>query len=228
MMRRSQREYNPSAVEQAGQRRWNEAYGFYREQARRWFIFGVCGLGVGGAGVARTWYYDSQPKMIPYVIDRNGPSVMTAHLETHMPDAARIKGHLTTWVMGLRTVTSDPLVQKHLVDQTYAWMDNTAIGHQQLDTWYLANNPYKRVKDNTVDVDVTAVVSQGGNGWLIDWTETAYAREPGKLVQVSYWRMSVIVHIRLPETDEEFRANWDGVFTESMHVLSLEHKGTGA
>ena len=221
-MRRSNREYNPSAIEQAAQRNWNEAWGFYRDQSRRWFIVGVCSLGVAGIIEARSWFRDTQPKMIPYVIDRNGPSLLTARLELHIPDAARIEGHLKTWVAGMRTVTSDPLMQKHLVDQTYAWTSSDAIGRQQLDTWYIANNPYERVKKNTIDVDVTSVVPQGGEGWLVDWTETAYAREPGKMVQTSYWRMTVTTHIHLPETDEEMRANWDGVFATSFHVTSLE------
>jgi len=221
MMRRSQREFNPSAIEQAAQRNWNEAWGYHRDNARRWFYVSMCAVGVAGVAVAHSWYHDTKPERVPWLVDRNGPSVMVAQLVKQMPDATRIMGHLTTWVMGMRTVTSDPLFQKHLVDQTENWVDASTIAYQQLNDWYRVNNPFERVKTNTVDVDVTAVVPQGGNSWLIDWSETAYAHDPGKTPTVSYWRMSATVNIHLPETDDEFRANWDGVYTTSLHIIPL-------
>lgn len=224
MMRRRLDEHHPSAVQQAGQRHWNETYGFYRTNSRRWFLGMMGAITVAGGAVARGWYHDTEPKNIPWIIDRNGPSVMTAHLEASMPDASRIKGHLTDWIMSMRTVTSDVRMQERLVLQTYAWTDAAAIGHQQLDTWYMANNPYERAKLNTVDVDVTGVVAQSSDTWLIDWRETAYARDISKIPQTSYWRMSVTVHIRLPETDAEVRANWDGVFTQSFHLIGLDRR----
>jgi len=225
MFRRSRHDYNPSAIEQAGQRNWNEAYSYHRDNARRWFFVAAGMVLITGIAEVRGWMHDGQPKRIPFVVDRDGPSVRTAMLIENMPDAARIRGHLTTWVSGFRSVVSDPIYQKRLIDQTYAWTDATAIGREQLDKWYVVNNPYDRVKKTTVDVDITSVVPQGGDVWLVDWTETAWAREPGKLVQTSHWRMTVTVHIKLPETDNEVIANWDGVFTQSFHLLSLD---TGA
>jgi type IV secretory pathway TrbF-like protein len=221
MMRRKSGDYHPSAIAQTDQRKWNEAYGYHRDNARRWFLVAAGAVVVAGGAVARGWYHDTEPKRVPWIIDRNGPSVMTAHLEASLPDAVRIKGHLTDWIMGMRTVTSDTILQSKLVTRTYAWTDATAIGHQQLDAWYTVNNPYERAKLGTVDIDEVSVVAQSGDGWLIDWKETAYARDIGKIPQTSWWRMSVNVHVRLPETDDEFRTNWDGVFTESFHLISL-------
>ena len=223
MMRRSKREFNPSAIEQAAQRNWNEAYSYHRVNSQRYFALSIVCVCVAGLAVARLWYLDTQPKFIPYVIDRNGPSLLTARLEAHMPDAARIKGHLTTWVMGMRTVVNDLHYQKHLVDQTYGWIDSESIAHQQLNDWYTANNPYVRMKTTTVDVDINSVVSQDGEGWLVDWTETTYT-QPGKPETKSYWRMTVIAHVRLPESQEEFEADWDGVWVKEFHIQSLEHK----
>lgn len=226
MMRRSSRKYNPSAIEQAGQRHWNEVHGFYRDQARRWAFVAACSVIVAGIAVTRGWYYDTKPQRVPYIIDRNGPSLQTAMLQASMPDAARIRGHLTTWVMGFQTVTADAntrnaFLQKHLAEQTYNWTDKDSIAVQQLDDWYIANRPSVRAQTTTVDVNVTSVIPQAGDGWLVDWTLTTYSRDVGKLPVTSYWRMSVVVHIHLPETDEDFNTNWDGVYVQSFHIIAM-------
>jgi type IV secretion system protein TrbF len=225
MMRRSSREYNPSAIEQAAQRNWSEAWGYHRDQARRWFIVGVSALGVAGIAVGTASWLASQSRVTPFVVDHAGPTVVTARLEASMPDSARIKGHLTTWVGGMRTVSSDAAAQLRMVNQTYAWTDSASIAHQQLDDWYIANKPNERAAKGTVDVDIQSVIPQGGNVWQIDWMETAWAREPGKLTRVSTWRMIVTVMVRIPTTDAEVIANWDGVFAQSFHLQSITGGG---
>jgi len=215
---------HPSPIEQASQRNWNEVQSFHRDRDRWKSIICAGAIVVAGLAVARGWYHDSEPKLIPYVVDRNGPSLLTARLEQHMPDAARIEGHLRDWIREVRTVSSDPAMQAQLYNHAFSCTDSGSIGYQQLQDWYRANLPADRAKIGTVNVTVTSVIPQGGgDGWLIDWTETAYAPKPGKLTQVSYWRMTVTTHIHLPETEEEFATNWDGVFVTSLHIESLEH-----
>ena len=221
MMRKSKRQYSPSAIEQAAQRNWNEAWGYHRDQSRRWFILGTAALVVSGVAVGSACWLAGQSKVVPYVVDRNGPSVQVAQLQANMPDASRIKGHLTTWVQGFRTVSSDAANQKRMIDQTYAWTDNASIGQQQLNDWYLLHKPAERAKTETVDVDVQSVIPQGGDVWLVDWSETAWSREPGHLPQTTLWRMTVNVQVRIPQTDEQIKANWDGVFTKSFHVQGI-------
>ena len=221
MTRRSKRAYNSSAIEQAAQRNWNEAYGYHRDQARRWFIIGTTALAVAGVAIGSASWLAAQPKVVPYLVSNNGPTVQTALLMASIPDAARIKGHLTTWVQGFRTVSSDSANQKRMIDQTYAWTDDATVGQQQLDDWYIANNPNERAKKETVDVDVQSVIPQGGDVWQLDWSETAWSREPGHLPQKTFWRMIVVAKVRIPTTDTEIRANWDGVFAQSFHVQSI-------
>jgi type IV secretion system protein VirB5 len=224
MMGRSKKPFNPSAIEQAAQRNWNEAWGYHRDNARRWFFIGIAALGVAGVAVGSACWLAAQPKVTPFVIDRNGPSLTTAHLEAHMPDAARIKGHLWTWVAGMRTVSSDAAAQKRYVDQTYAWTDETSIAEQQLNEWFVAHKPNERAKTETVDVDIQSVIPQGGDVWQVDWSEISWPREPGHLATTTFWRMIVTVNIRLPETDAEIIANWDGVFAQSFHIQSIGRK----
>ncbi len=221
MMRKSERPFHPSAIEQAAQRNWNEAWGYHRDQSRRWFIVGTAALAVAGVAVGSACWLAGQTKLVPYVVDRNGPSLITAQLEANLPDAARIKGHLATWVGGFRTVSSDAANQKRMIDQTYAWTDSSSLGQQQLNEWYIAHKPIERAKTETVDVDIQSVIPQGGDVWLVDWRETAWSREPGRLPQTSFWRMTITVRVKVPETDAEIRANWDGVFTQSFHIQSI-------
>ena len=114
MMRRSKRAYSPSAIEQAGQRAWNEAWGYHRDQSRRWFLFGSLGLVVGGIGAGTACWLGAQSKVVPYVVNSNGPTVQTAQLMASLPDAARISGHLTKWVEGMRTISTDAMVSRHV------------------------------------------------------------------------------------------------------------------
>lgn len=226
MMRRSKRKYNPSAIEQASKRNWNEAWGYHRDQATYWSIAAVCAIGVAGLAVARGWYHDTEPKMIPWVIDRNGPSLLTARLELKIPDAARIEGHLKTWVVSMRTVTSDIVQQNILTSQAFAWISDPSTAHDKLTEMIHANDPRIKGKDFTTDVDVTGIVAQGGDTWLIDWTETTHSRTPGKAVTQTYWRMTVLIHISLPETEEEMMSNWTGVWADDFHIISLPGKTT--
>jgi len=218
MMRRSQREYNPSAIEQAAKRNWNEAWSYQHDNARRWFFVAVGSTVVSSLSIGCVWYAATLPKSVPYVIDRSGPSQITARLEARIPEASRIKGHLKQWVEDVFTVTSDSVAQALRVDQAYAWIDTQSQANDQLITWYTANNPYERAKKYTVSVEVNSVISQGGDSWLIDWTEIAYPREPGKIPQRSTWRMSVIIHVSLPEKEAEIFTNWDGVFVQFLHI----------
>lgn len=223
-MRRVKPSSNPSAIEQAAQRNWNEAYGFHREQARRWFLFGSAALVVSGISVGAACWMASQNKLVPYVIvqDNHGMSAAVGRLEASIPDVARLKGHMATWVSGFRAVYADATVQQKLARQTYDWVDQSTIAKDQLDEWYIAHRPQDRVKLETVDVDVQSVIPQGsGNVFQVDWQETAWRREPGRPPKVSSWRMIATIKVVQPTTDEEMRRNWDGVFVVSFHVQQL-------
>lgn len=218
MMGRSKREYAPSAIEQAGQRAWNEASGFHQAAARRNFLLAACGMAVGCVGVGFAAWRSAQPQAVPWLIERGGPLQQTAKLLASNPDASRIDGHMRTWVEGFRTVMTDAAFQKKLIDQTYAWTDSASIAHDQLDAWYKTHNPNSRVLTETVEVDIQSVIPQGGSVWQIDWKESEYAREPGRLPVESYWRAIAAIKIVTPKTDAEMVANWDGVFVTEFHV----------
>lgn len=218
MMGRKAKEPAPSAVEQAGQRNWNDAYGYHRVNARRWFLVASGAVIVTIIDELRSWSHDRDPQQIPWVIDRNGPSVLTAKLEQQMPDAARIKGHMYDWIRAWRTVTSDPLMQKNLSDYVFARVDSASIAWQKTTEWYRANQPNIRATKNTVDVDIVSVIAQGGAVWLADWTETAWDHQVGKTPQTSTWRMTFSVRVALPQTDADFKANWDGVWVTDWHI----------
>jgi type IV secretion system protein TrbF len=217
MMGKSKKQYPPSAIELAGQRAWNEAWSYHRTSSRRSFITAIVGVTVGGAGVGFACWRSAQPQAVPVLVNRDGPLVETARLVATMPDANRISGHLATWVAGFRTVVVDAAYQKHLAEQTYAWTDGSSVAIDKLNGWYVTHKPADRAKTETVEVEIaTAPIPQGGAVWQVDWKETAWAREQGKIPQISYWRMIVTVKIQLPETDAEIKANWDGVFVQDF------------
>ena len=222
MMGSKRKQYPPSAIELAGQRAWNEAWAYHRTTSRRMFILGSLGLVAGVAGVGFACWRSAQPRAVPFLVNKDGPLLETARLEATMPDANRISGHLATWVEDFRTVSIDAEHQRRLAEQTFAWTDSNSIAIDKLRDWYVAHNPSMRVKTETVDVDVaTPPIPQGGAVWQVDWKETAWSREQGKIPQVTYWRMIVTVVIRLPETDAEIRANWDGVFVQDFNFRQV-------
>lgn len=218
MMRRSNKSYSPSAIELAGQRAWNEAWGYHRTQSRRWFVVAAASIAVAGAAVGSACWLAAQSKVVPFLVNNSGPTVETARLVASMPDAGRISGHLRTWVQGFRTVSVDAAYQLRMINQTYAQTDQTSIAIDQVDQWYKSHRPAERAKTETVDVDVQTAIPQGGNVWQVDWKETAWSREAGRMQQVTYWRMIITVTVRIPEKDEEMRSNWDGVFARDFHI----------
>jgi type IV secretory pathway TrbF-like protein len=219
----SDKDYHPSPIEQASKRHWNEYTSYHRLSSLRSFLIALVSIIFAFAAVVHSWYSDSKPKFLPYVIDRNGPSVLTAKLEATVPDARRIKEHLADWTRAMRTVTIDPKAQTRAIRQAFAWVDEDTIGKQQLSDWYSANDPRVRATKGIVDVDVNSVVLEDGNTWLIDWTETAYNLKPGQVEIKSHWRMSVVIRIQSADTEEQFESNWSGIFIEQFHLQDLDH-----
>ena len=222
MMGTRKKQYPPSAIELAGQRAWNEAWSYHRTTSRRLFLLATVALSAGGAGVGFACWRSAQPQAVAWLVNKDGPLLQTARLVSQMPDANRISGHLATWVEGFRTVSIDVAHQRRLAEQTYAWTDQNSIAVDKLNAWFTAHKPAERAKKETVDVDVaTAPIPQGGAVWQVDWKETAWSREQGKIPQVTYWRMIVTVTIRAPETDAEVQANWDGVFVQDFNIRQV-------
>ena len=138
---------------------WDDRIGSARVQARNWRLmaFGTLSLSTAMSG-ALIWQ-SLQSRVTPYVVevDRLGEARPVTEAEAgYRPTDPQIAWHLAKFIEKVRGVSLDPVLMRR--DWLSAYDFTTTRGSQFLGDYARAADPFARIGERTVSVQVTSVV----------------------------------------------------------------------
>ena len=207
-----------SAVYMAARREWNERYGSYIAQAHNWRLQALAAYGVAAIAVGGCVWLSAQSHVQPFIVEVNklGDALAVQRADVAAPvPLAVIRAQLARYIQDVRTVSIDVQAERAFINEAYAMVDKNSAALPFLNTYFGANDPFKRAANETVSAHVESVLPlPGSNTWRIDWREDTLARD-GRPELSKHWEAVVTVSINPPTTDAGVLINPTGLFVEA-------------
>lgn len=205
----------PVTPYQAAGQVWDERLGSSRVQARNWRLmaFGCLGLALVMAG-ALAWRAN-QSLVTPYVIEVDAAGQVRAVGEAatpYKPTDAQIAFHLARFVTNVRSLAIDPVVVRQNWLEAYEFATDRAAA--TLNEYARANDPFARVGQQSIAVEVASVVRASDNTFQVRWIERNYAN--GALSTTERWTAMLSVVVQAPRTEERLRRNPLGIYVNGL------------
>ncbi|MBO9623916.1 MAG: conjugal transfer protein TrbF [Sphingomonas sp.] len=194
---------------------WDERIGSARVQARNWRLIAFGGFFLAAGMSAALVWQSLQSKVVPYVVavDRLGEARAVSEAERdYQPTDAQVAWHLSRFIEKVRTVSLDSVLMRR--DWLSAYDFVTRRGAQFLGDYARAADPFGRVGERTISVQVTSVVRASDRSFQVKWTETAFER--GAEAGTSSWT-GILTVIRRPRASAEtLRRNPLGIYIDAI------------
>jgi type IV secretion system protein VirB5 len=194
---------------------WDERIGSARVQARNWRLMAFGGLALSTGLSGGLLWQSMQSRVTPYVVevDRLGEARAVTEAEVaYRPTDPQIAWHLAKFVGNVRSVSLDPVLMRQNWLEAYDFA--TKRGAQFLGDYARSNDPFARMGERTVSVQVTSVVRASDRSFQVKWIETAYERgtEAGR----SNWTAILTVVVQPPATADKLRKNPLGLYVDAI------------
>ena len=194
---------------------WDERIGSTRVQARNWRLiaFGCLAL-AGGLSGALVWQA-TQSRIVPYVVevDRLGEArAVNAVAADYRPTDPQVAWHLGRFVRNVRSVSTDPVLVREQWLQAYDFATGRAADF--LGEYARAADPFARIGEHSVSVQVTSVVRASPTSFQVKWIEQTYER--GSLASTQRWTALLTVVERRPRDAEILRRNPLGLYIDAI------------
>ena len=183
----SDHQYNPYL---AARKEWDERYGELITRETNWRRMALLCAMIAVLAVAGLFYIGAQSKIQPYIVqvDGFGRQVGGGFVQGQpgITDAVR-KATLTKFVTDLRSVVSDGIVQRQMIERVYAHISNGSPAQAQISDYYRADPPQQRAQTQIVTTDIVAAFAPSPSTYEVEWIETT-RNTSGKVVDETRWR----------------------------------------
>jgi type IV secretory pathway TrbF-like protein len=118
---------------------------------------------------------DFRSQTVPYVValDSVGGTIPVVPAQQVAVKDVRLQAaSVFRWLTDVRSVVTDPVVQRKMVDEAYAMTATNSAASNVLTEWYQSSSPFDRLTKETVDVNVESVVEQSSKSYEVVWNET--------------------------------------------------------
>lgn len=205
----------PVTPYQAAAQVWDQRIGSARVQAKNWRLmaFGCLSLALLMAG-GLVWR-SAQSIVTPYVVEVDSAGQVRAVGEAatpYKPNDAQIAYYLARFLTDVRSLSIDPIVVRQNWLEAYEY--TTDKGAATLNDYARANDPFARIGQNTVSVEVTSVVRASESSFQMRWVERSYAN--GAPSGTERWTAVVSVVLQPPRTEERLRRNPLGIYVNGL------------
>ncbi|UTO27673.1 conjugal transfer protein TrbF [Bartonella harrusi] len=208
----------PSNPYISARKEWMERYGDYVHAANNWRLatFGMIIITAVSVG-AFIWKANEQT-VVPYIVQTNSVGEVT-HLSkaniASKPNTTHIRAALRNWLIGARTVYVDMRAEQDLINQTYSMTLPQSPAFSMLVEYHKQNDPYSRAANETVEVQVNAIVPVSNDTWQIEWTEKTRTRT-GAIINTKLWQASATVILATPRTEQQMMINPIGLYVKQF------------
>ena len=205
----------PITPYQAAGQVWDQRIGSARVQAKNWRLmaFGSLSLALlmGGGLLWRS----AQSIVTPYVVevDRAGQVRAVGEAATpYKPNDAQIAFHLARFVTDVRSLSIDPIVVRQNWLEAYEY--TTDRGAATLNDYARTNDPFARIGQSSIAIEVTSVVRASDSSFQLRWIERTYAN--GSPSGFERWTAVLSVVLQPPRTEERLRRNPLGIYVNGL------------
>ena len=195
---------------------WDERMGAARVQARNWRLMAFCCLALSGGLAGALAWQSTQGTIVPYVVevDELGQAQAVAPATAdYRPTDPQIAFHLARFIENVRQVPADPIVLRQSWLRAYDF--TTDRGALALNDYARVNDPFARVGDTQVSVEVSSVIRASDNSFRIAWIERRY--QNGQLAATERWTAILTIAVQPPQDAEGLRSNPLGIFVHAIN-----------
>ena len=205
----------PATPYQAAAQAWDERIGSARVQAKNWrmMAFGCLALALVMAG-GLVWR-SAQSIVTPYVVevDTGGQVRAVGEAATpYRPNDAQIAHHLARFITLVRSLSIDPVVVRQ------NWLDaynyTTDRGAAVLNDYARTNDPFARIGQESVTVQINSVVRASDSSYQVRWSEHRFVN--GAAAGIERWTAVVSVVLQTPRTEQRLRRNPLGIYVNGL------------
>jgi type IV secretory pathway TrbF-like protein len=194
---------------------WDERIGSARVQAKNWRLLALCNLILaGGLATALVWQ-SARGSIVPWVvqIDKLGEAQAVAPaIADYQPNDAQIAWHLARFIENVRAIPADPIIVRQNWFNAYDFV--TDRGAHALNEYARANDPFAKVGQIQIAVDVVSVIRASTDSFRIAWTERRY--ENASLASTERWSAILTIVVQPPRDAERLRKNPLGLFIHAI------------
>jgi type IV secretion system protein TrbF len=213
----------PVTPYQRAQQAWDDRIGSARVQARNWRLMALGELAlVGGLSAALVWQ-SANGSVVPWVVqvDRLGQAqAVEPAVAGYRASDPEIAWHLARFIEQVRAVPADPIVLRQSWLRAYDY--TTDRGAAALNDYARVNDPFARVGQSQVSVEVSSVIRASADSFRIAWVERRY--EQGQQASVERWSAIVTIVLQPPRDAERLRKNPLGIF---VHAINWSRESAG-
>ena len=195
---------------------WDERMGAARVQARNWRLMAFCCLALSGGLAGALAWQSTQGTIVPYVVevDELGQAQAVAPATAdYRPTDPQIAFHLARFIENVRQVPADPIVLRQSWLRAYDF--TTDRGALALNDYARVNDPFARIGDTQVSVEVSSVIRASDNSFRIAWIERRY--QNGQLAATERWTAILTIAVQPPRDAEGLRSNPLGIFVHAIN-----------
>ena len=206
---------DPATPYQAAAQAWDERIGSARVQAKNWRLmaFGCLVLALLMAG-GLVWR-SAQSIVTPYVVevDTGGQVRAVGEAATpYRPDDAQTAHHLARFITLVRSLSIDPVVVRQ------NWLDaydyTTDRGAAVLNDYARTNDPFARIGQESVTVQINSVVRASDSSFQVRWSEHRFVN--GAAAGIERWTAVVSIVLQTPRTEQRLRRNPLGIYVNGL------------
>lgn len=197
---------------------WDERYGDLIARARNWRIAAFLALGVSLMAVGGLIALSLRSRVVPFVVavDSLGRVVAAGPAEqASVVDDKLKRAALNSWVGELRTVTTDGVAQRKMIDRVYAMVGSGTPAQVQVSDFYRNDPPFQRAKTQTVEVEVEAIFPTTETTYIVEWTETTRTLA-GQVQNTQRWKGAFTIAQNPPTEESLLRVNPLGVYVTQI------------
>jgi type IV secretion system protein VirB5 len=205
----------PATPYQAAAQAWDERIGSARVQAKNWRLmaFGCLALALLMAG-GLVWR-SAQSIVTPYVVEVDtGGQVRAVGKATtpYRPNDAQTAHHLARFITLVRSLSIDPVVVRQ------NWLDaydyTTDRGAAVLNDYARTNDPFARIGQESVTVQINSVVRASDSSFQVRWSEHRFVN--GAAAGIERWTAVVSIVLQTPRTEQRLRRNPLGIYVNGL------------
>ncbi|WPG36229.1 conjugal transfer protein TrbF [Variovorax sp. EBFNA2] len=205
----------PVTPYQAAAQVWDQRMGSARVQAKNWRLmaFGCLSLALLMAG-GLVWR-SAQSIVTPYVVEVDNAGQVRAVGEAatpYKPSDAQIAHHLARFITDVRSLSIDPIVVRQNWLEAYEY--TTDRGAATLNDYARTNDPFSRIGQSSVAVQINSVVRASDSSFQVRWTERRYVN--GEAAGLERWTAVLAIVLQAPRTEERLRRNPLGIYVNGL------------
>ena len=195
---------------------WDERIGSARVQARNWRMMAFGSLLLSGGLSAALVWQSTQGTITPYVVEVDrlgGAQAVTPATADFRPTDPQIAYHLSRFIENVRQIPADPIVLRQ--NWLHAYDFTTDRGALALNDYARVNDPFAKVGDTQISVEVSSVIRASESSFRIAWIERRYAN--GQLAATERWTAILTIVLQQPRDAERLRKNPLGIFVNAIN-----------